>query len=265
MSELIQRGPLACSIHADQLLDDYKGGIFRNPTTFNESNHEISIVGWGEENGEKYWIIRNSWGTYWGENGFFRLVRGENNILIEDDCWWAVPEDTWTHKLYNYTTQYSQTQQKEEVVVNGDDSWDWRNVNGVNYLTFSRNQNSPQKCDCSWAMAATSAMSDRINILRDNTFPTVQLSPQMVLNCLHDIEVITPQFKGSEEVYFLAMSEGITEDTCENYQGRILDEKEKCSKIERCQNCDPPVHKTKCYSVETQGWYVTEYGSLVDE
>lgn len=68
------------------------------------------------------------------------------------------------------------------------DSWDWRDINGVNYMTFNRNQNSPQKCDCSWAMAASSALSDRINIKRNNKFPSIQLSPQMILNCLHDME-----------------------------------------------------------------------------
>lgn len=37
----------------------------------------------------------SSWGTYWGENGFFKLVRGKNNLNIETECAWGIPKNTW--------------------------------------------------------------------------------------------------------------------------------------------------------------------------
>jgi len=108
MQEVFQRGPIPCYIRANQELDDYTGGIFIDKTGLTETNHVVSIVGWGVESGLKFWRVRNSWGSSWGEEGFFRIVRGVNNLGLEEECAWATPtEDLF--KVINITNSTNTT------------------------------------------------------------------------------------------------------------------------------------------------------------
>ena len=77
---------------------DYKGGILDIPESSKKLDHVISVVGWGYDKSsqKKYWIVRNSWGEFWGELGFFRLVLGYNQLGIESSCAAAIPE-SWTN------------------------------------------------------------------------------------------------------------------------------------------------------------------------
>ena len=76
MQEIYQRGPISCGVAVTDEFFNYKGGILQNQVThILDIDHDISVIGWGVENGIKYWRVRNSWGSHWGEDGFFRVKR----------------------------------------------------------------------------------------------------------------------------------------------------------------------------------------------
>merc|ERR1712153_123949 len=87
--EIMARGPIACGIDASPILK-YQGGIVSEAGE--QVDHVISVVGWGSEGKKQYWIVRNSWGEYWGEMGYIRVEKGNNALQLETQCAWAVPD-----------------------------------------------------------------------------------------------------------------------------------------------------------------------------
>ncbi|EGR31212.1 papain family cysteine protease, putative [Ichthyophthirius multifiliis] len=79
--ELVQNGPIAVGVNA-RFLQFYQGGILDPKLCDDSINHAVLIVGYGEENGKKYWIIKNQWGKSWGINGYFKLVRGKKQCGV---------------------------------------------------------------------------------------------------------------------------------------------------------------------------------------
>jgi cathepsin X len=95
-AEIYANGPISCGVHVtDNFEHNYNGGIY-SEKTIPLINHEISVVGFGvdEATGTEYWIGRNSWGTYWGEYGFFRIQMHSDNLGIELDCVAGTPSYT---------------------------------------------------------------------------------------------------------------------------------------------------------------------------
>lgn len=103
MREIFARGPVACNAATDHaFMYNYttnpgvlKEGVYTVDTKFTKADidHVMEVAGWGEtESGTKYWLVRNSWGTYWGDMGWVKIRRGVNQNMIEHGCDWSVPE-----------------------------------------------------------------------------------------------------------------------------------------------------------------------------
>jgi cathepsin X len=91
--EIFENGPIACGISANANLVAYTGGVISDPSHA-LINHVVSVVGWGVNDETEFWIVRNSWGSHWGENGFFRIEMHKNNLRLESECVWAIPSFT---------------------------------------------------------------------------------------------------------------------------------------------------------------------------
>ncbi|XP_045457977.1 mexicain-like [Melitaea cinxia] len=83
LEKLVQIGPLSIALDGDAV-KQYKGGIMIGDFCRGQDvNHAVLLVGYGKDkDGTPYWLIKNSWGENWGENGYFKIHRGVNCVLM---------------------------------------------------------------------------------------------------------------------------------------------------------------------------------------
>jgi len=82
---VMKNGPVTIGINANPMQDYIRGIDDPSPCSAFNLNHAVLIVGYGTEAGVDYWLIKNSWGTTWGEQGYYRIVRGEDKCGLARD------------------------------------------------------------------------------------------------------------------------------------------------------------------------------------
>jgi cathepsin B len=91
MADIFTNGPVECAFQVYQDFMTYKSGVYHHTTGSYLGGHAVRMLGWGTESGVKYWLCANSWNTIWGDQGYFKIRRGNNECGIESTVWAGMP------------------------------------------------------------------------------------------------------------------------------------------------------------------------------
>jgi len=73
------KGPVSIAIEADTIyFQHYSSGVLTGSTCGTNLDHGVIIIGYGIENREKYWLVKNSWGETWGDRGYIKIGRSDS-------------------------------------------------------------------------------------------------------------------------------------------------------------------------------------------
>lgn len=92
MAEISKNGPVTAAFTIYEDFHYYDSGIYKYTSGSYLGGHAVKIIGYGEEDGVKYWVGANSWNEKWGEKGFFRFIRGINDCGIESRAVAGLPK-----------------------------------------------------------------------------------------------------------------------------------------------------------------------------
>jgi len=73
-------GAVSVIVEINDGFRNYKSGVMSQPCSNTKYDHSILAVGYGNENGQDYWIVKNSWGTGWGDGGYIKMARNKQSL-----------------------------------------------------------------------------------------------------------------------------------------------------------------------------------------
>ena len=75
----VAQQPVSIAIEADtKYFQSYSSGILTSSDCGTNLDHGVLIAGYGDDNGQKYWLVKNSWGTTWGDKGYLKIARSDS-------------------------------------------------------------------------------------------------------------------------------------------------------------------------------------------
>ena len=275
VDNLHKKGPVICKMIHGEGLFKFRTNKFDDIYFMDKkhpNNYETWVVVVGYENKtddiHDTFIVQTSYGENVGYYGFLKIPAGEivNEFNIKDNCYWLEidpevkivnnkeqEEKEYKKLLVNKITKsikhnsnlnqglkpsgaLIKEYNKNLLLTNTETiPIDWRNYKGNNYLTYTKNQHIPQYCGSCWAQAATSCLSDRLNIqqtAKSQVFPKLTLSVQAIIDCNKGG---TCWGGDSSALFQKAVNWRIPIETCQTYRA-VNPENFKCSAEQVCYN-----------------------------
>jgi cathepsin B len=90
--EIYTNGPVEATFSVYEDFLTYKAGVYKHVTGSYLGGHAVKILGWGVERNVPYWLVANSWNPNWGDKGFFKILRGQDECGIEDSISAGIPK-----------------------------------------------------------------------------------------------------------------------------------------------------------------------------
>jgi len=134
-------------------------------------------------------------------------------------------------------------------------AYDIRAMGGRSLATDNRNQHIPQYCGSCWAHAATSSLSDRINILRGGATPFVHLAPQVLVNCVTGNHSHGCHGGDTSAAFAYMAAAGVPDESCQNYEA--TGDGKECTPLNICRTCAPGKGCTPVIEPQLKLWKVS--------
>lgn len=91
-TEIMTNGPVEAAFTVYSDFPSYKSGVYKHTTHKELGGHAVKMIGWGVEDGTPYWLMVNSWNPDWGDKGYFKILRGNNECGIEGQITAGMPK-----------------------------------------------------------------------------------------------------------------------------------------------------------------------------
>ncbi|GMI67249.1 hypothetical protein like AT4G01610 [Hibiscus trionum] len=94
MAEVYKNGPVQVSFTVYEDFAHYKSGVYKHVTGGVLGGHSVKLIGWGtSDEGEDYWLLANQWNRSWGDDGYFKIKRGDDECGIESEVMAGLPSN----------------------------------------------------------------------------------------------------------------------------------------------------------------------------